>query len=99
MWNSRSGTAAAILAAIALSSGDMAYSDRAPATERQEESARAGGDTAKTIPAADFSFLDKRIREIQPTAKEGKNLMYQGAAALQILTLIPLVLIDRSAHQ
>jgi hypothetical protein len=36
---------------------------------------------------------------IQPTAKEGQNLMYQGQAALQILTLAPLVLIDRSAHQ
>ena len=36
---------------------------------------------------------------IQPTAKEGQNLMYQGEAALQILTLLPLVLIDRSAHQ
>lgn len=36
---------------------------------------------------------------IQPTAKEGRNLMYQGQTALQILTLTPLVLIDRSAHQ
>ena len=64
MWHSGSKTTAAILATIALSvSGAEAFSDRAPVTERQEESAKAK-------PAADFSRIDKRIQEIQPTAKE-----------------------------
>ena len=71
MSNSRSKTAAEILATIVLSaSGAGAFSDRAPAAERQEESAQAAAEPAKTIPAADFSRIDKRIREIQPTTKE-----------------------------
>ena len=71
MWNTRSRMAAAILATIALAaSGGAARSDRAPVTEGHAESTRADDDPAKTTPTAEFSRIDKRISEIQPTAKE-----------------------------
>jgi hypothetical protein len=63
------------------------------------------GDTMRVHIFLDYGGKQKDTVEIrcaggiQPTAKEGRTLMYQGQSALQILTLTPLVLVDRSAHQ